>query len=313
MSAKVIAFFPEAAFGPALNSVGIAQACEKLGHKAVFLTDPGMQGVYSGYGFDEYTVNMSEPMPPEEMAKYWTDFINGHIPNFDLSAYEQIDNYVKECWAAIVDTAIWAEKELPGVLDTVKPDLICVDNVILFPAIKRYSREHAKPWVRMISCSENEIADPMIPPHLSGCGENDTACFAAYQGRFNEVIKPTHEKFNAFLKECAEAPYPIGEFFEASPFMNLLLYPEPVKFNRSEPLDPKRFQYLEGCVREEAEFEMPTFKAHNDAPLLYVSFGSLGSGDTKLLKRLMDAVSTMPVRALFNVGDYLDEIGRAHV
>ena len=94
MSGKVIAFFPEAAFGPALNSVGIAQACEKLGHKAVFLTDPGMQGVYSGYGFDEYTVNMSEPMPPEEMAKYWTDFINGHIPNFDLSAYEQIDNYV---------------------------------------------------------------------------------------------------------------------------------------------------------------------------------------------------------------------------
>ena len=65
MGAKVIAFFPEAAFGPALNSVGIAQACEKLGHKAVFLTDPGMQGVYSGYGFDEYTVNMSEPMPPQ--------------------------------------------------------------------------------------------------------------------------------------------------------------------------------------------------------------------------------------------------------
>ena len=40
MGNKTIAFFPEAAFGPALNSVGIAQACEKLGHKAVFLTDP---------------------------------------------------------------------------------------------------------------------------------------------------------------------------------------------------------------------------------------------------------------------------------
>ena len=31
------------------------------------------------------------------------------------------------------------------------------------------------PWVRMISCSENEITDPDIPPHLSGCAEND--CF----------------------------------------------------------------------------------------------------------------------------------------
>ena len=50
MSGKTIAFFPEAAFGPALNSVGIAQACEQLGHTAVFLTDPGMSGVYEGYG-----------------------------------------------------------------------------------------------------------------------------------------------------------------------------------------------------------------------------------------------------------------------
>jgi len=307
MPSKVIAFFPEAAFGPALNSVGIAQACEKLGHKAVFLTDPGMQGVYSGYGFDEYTVNMSEPMPPEEMAKYWTDFINGHIPNFDLTAYEQIDNYVKECWDAIVETAVWAEKELPGVLETVSPDIVCVDNVILFPAIKRYAREHDKPWVRVISCSENEIPDPHIPPHLSGCGENDSECFSAYQNHFNEVIQPIHDRFNAFLAECDEAAYPVGEFFEASPHMNLLLYPEPVKFNRSKPLDPEQFQYLEGCVRDEESFQVPEFKVHNDAPLLYVSFGSLGSGDTGLLKRLMDVISTMPLRALFNVGDYESE------
>ena len=65
---KTIAFFPEAAFGPALNSVGIAQACEALGHRAVFLTDPGMAGVYAGYGFEEHMVNMSEPMEPEATA-----------------------------------------------------------------------------------------------------------------------------------------------------------------------------------------------------------------------------------------------------
>lgn len=299
---KVIAFFPEAAFGPALNSVGIAQACEKLGHKAVFLTDPGMGGVYSGYGFDEHTVNMSEPMPPEEMAKYWSDFINGHIPNFNKTPYEQIDNYVKECWEAIVETAVWAQKDLPGVLGRVKPDIICVDNVILFPAIKQYG----KPWVRIISCSENEIPDPDIPPHLSGCGENDHACFEKYTARFNEVVKPTHDRFNAFLDECGEVPYPIGEFFEASPHLNLLLYPEPVKFQRRNPLDPARFQYLEGCVRQDEPYEVPEFKANNDKPLLYVSFGSLGSGDTDLLKRLMNAIANLPYRALFNVGDYMD-------
>ena len=37
---KVIALFPEAAFGPALNSVGIGQALKKLGHKVVFPVGP---------------------------------------------------------------------------------------------------------------------------------------------------------------------------------------------------------------------------------------------------------------------------------
>ena len=32
----------DVAFSPALNSVGIAQACEKLGHKAVCLTNQEM-------------------------------------------------------------------------------------------------------------------------------------------------------------------------------------------------------------------------------------------------------------------------------
>jgi MGT family glycosyltransferase len=297
---KTIAFFPEGAFGPALNSVGIAQACTALGHLCVFLRDPGFAGVFEGYGFEEVEVNLSEPMDPEEMAKYWSDFINGHIPNFRKSPYEQIDNYVKECWEAILETAVWAEKDLPRVLGEIKPDLICIDNVILFPATKR----HGVPWVRIISCSENEIADPDIPPHLSGCGEHDRAGFEAYTARFNEVIRPIHERFNAFLQDCGEDPYPLGEFFEASPHLNLLLYPEPVKFKRRNPLDPRRFQYLEGCVRDEAPYEVPRFEAHDDKPLVYVSFGSLGAGDTELIKRIIKVIARLPYRTLVNVGDY---------
>ncbi len=307
MSDKTIAFFPEAAFGPALNSVGIAQAVQALGHKAVFLSDPGFVEVYQDYGFECHPVNLSEPMPAEEMAKFWEDFINGHIPNFEKAPIDQIDNYVKECWEAIVDSAKWAEKDLPGILATLKPDVVCVDNVILFPAIKRYAQENNKAWIRVISCSENEIEDPAIPPHLSGCGENDTACHEKYRARFHEVIKPIHDDFNQFLASCDETPYPLGEFFEASPHMNLLLYPEPVKFNRSMPLDPAQFQYLEGCVREDKPYAIPEFKAHNDKPLLYISFGSLGAGDTALLKRIINTVSGLELRALVNVGDYMSE------
>ena len=300
---KTIVFFPEAAFGPALNSVGIAQACQELGHRPVFVTDAGMAGVFAAYGFEERAINMSAPMPPEEMAKYWSDFINGHIPNFAKSPYDQIDNYVKECWEAIVETAVWAEKELPQALDEIKPDLICIDNVVLFPATKRYGA----PWVRIISCSENEIEDPDIPPHLSGCAENDRDGFERYRARFHEVVKPTHDKFNEFLASVGHEPYPLAEFFETSPYLNLLLYPEPVRFKRRNPLDPARFQYLDGCVREIEPYEVPGFAENDDKPLLYVSFGSLGAGDTDLLKRVIAALGALPYKALVNVGDYIDD------
>jgi MGT family glycosyltransferase len=304
---KVIALFPEAAFGPALNSVGIGQALEKLGHKVVFLSDPGFLDVYKGYGFEAHAVNLSEPLPPEQMAKFWVDFINGHIPNFRKSPYDQVDNYVRDCWSMIVETAKWAEKDLPGVLASVQPDVICVDNVILFPAIKRYARGHGKPWIRIISCSENEIEDPAIPPHLSGCASDDRRGHARYRRHFNEVIAPIHADFNEFLRSVGEKKYPLGQFFEASPHMNLLLYPSAVRFRRRHRLPPSRFQYLEGCVRKEAPYAVPAFKANEDEPLLYVSFGSLGAGDTALLQRLIAALGRMPVRALVNVGDYSDQ------
>ena len=89
--------------------------------------------------------------------------------------------------------------------------------------------------------------------------------------------------------------------------MNILLYPSAVKFKRRHKLPARQFQYLEGCVRKEKAYEVPRFKANDDKPLLYVSFGSLGSGDVDLLKRLIVAIGKMPVRALVNVGDYKDQ------
>jgi MGT family glycosyltransferase len=303
MSQGTIAFFPEAAYGPALNSVAIAQAAEALGYRAVFLSDPGFLEVYQGYGFEAHPVCLSAPMPPEQMAKFWEDFINGHIPNFRKSPYEQIDNYVKDCWTAIVDSAKWAQKDLPGVLARVQPDLVCVDNVILFPAIKQFG----KPWVRIISCSENEIEDPAIPPHLSGCGQDDHDAHARYRARFEAVIGPLHDDFNGFLCANGEAAYPLGQFFEASPFLNLLLYPEPLRYRRRHTLPAAQFQYLEGCVRAEKPYTVPVFARNADAPLLYVSFGSLGAGDVDLLKRLVASLGRLPYRALVNVGGYKEQ------
>ena len=176
---KTIVLYPEAAFGPALNCVGIAQQLKSMGHNPVFVCDRGFKGVFEGYGFEENLVDMSGGMSDEEIANFWANFIAGHLPHFRLSPIEQLPTYVIPVWEAIVDSAIISHEGLTEHLKRIKPDVVCVDNVILFPAIKQYG----VPWVRIISCSENEIEDPDIPPHLSGCGESDKACHAAYRQR----------------------------------------------------------------------------------------------------------------------------------
>jgi len=301
---KTIAFFPEAAYGPALNSVGIAQACRELGHEPVFLTDPPMAEVFEDHGFETYEVNMADPsLTAEEKSKYWDDFINEHIPNFDKDPYDQLDNYITECWDAIVETAKWAQKDLPDVLDEVDPDLICVDNVVLFPAIKQYG----VPWVRIVSCSETEIPDPNIPPYLSGCRADDVEGHHEFERRYDELIAPIHDEFNDFLREHGADPYPHGLFLETSPYLNLIKYPERLRWDRWNELDSDRFQYLNGCLRDEdGTYDLPPI-GDEDEPLVYLSYGSLGAGDTDLMKRLIEFFGTQPYRFLVNVGEYIDE------
>ncbi len=298
---RTIVFFPEAAFGPALNCVGIAQACRDLGHRPVFVADRSFAGVFAKYGFEERLVDMSEPMDAANASQFWKDFIASHLPHFRLPPIEQLPTYVVPVWEAVVDSAIYVEKGLARALDEIRPDLIAVDNIILFPAVKRAGC----PWIRIISCSENEIPDPDIPPHLSGCGARDRACKNAFEAEFRRLIRPCHERYNSFLATVGHPAYPLGEFFETSPHLNLLLYPKPLAFERRHPLDPARFQYLEGCVRSEGTYAVPTFQAHNDKPLIYVSYGSLGAADVDLYKRQIAALGRLPCRALFNVGDYL--------
>ena len=302
---KTIVFFPEATFGPSMNCVGIAQRLRERGHKPVFVADGSFRGQFERFGFPERMVNISEPMDEAAASQYWRDFITAHLPHFRLSAIEQVPNYVLECWDTIVDTAEYVENELGQALAEIRPDLICLDNVILFPAIKRAGC----PWVRIVSCSENEIPDPDIPPHLSGCCENDTACFEAYQSHFLECIKPVHTRFNAFLESVGETPYPLGQFLEASPTMNLLLYPEPLHYKRRQPLDPERFQYLEGCVREDEPYTLPTFKKNADKPLIYIGSGSMNEADVELNKRQIAVLADLPYRALMSVGNMVDEYG----
>lgn len=303
---KKIAVFPEpGALGPVMNLVGISQGLRDRGHDVTFILEPGLRDAAGRYGFEERYITCMPPMTEAEQAKYWDDFMVKYMPTFRTSAHEQVGTYVKACWEAIVDTVKWSVKNgLDDLLSDIKPDLIINDNVALYP----HTQTADCPWVRMISCSENEIIDPDIPPHLSGCPAGDRECADAYRAEFEKHIKPLHDEFMAFIETCGVEPIEFPEFVQPSPYLNMLLYPKPLRFKRRNPLDPDKFIYLDGCVRKESmDYEIPKFSRNNDKPLIYLSYGTLGGADVDLIKRIIGLLGKSDYRAIVNVGDYKEQ------
>lgn len=300
---RLIALFPEASFGAALNCIGIAQALREQGARPVFICHEHFQGLFAEYGFAEYPLLLDSPLSAEEHQHYWERFIERNIPYFDQTPLAQIDSYVAPAWEAIIDTAIEAEKPLQQLLARLRPDAIVLDNVVMFPAIAKAGC----PWVRVISCAETELPDSAVPPYLSGASASDKEACQAYWQRYVEAVEPAHSRFSRFLESHGHAPCAPGLFLEESPWLNLLLSPTPVRYARQQPLDPQRFVYLDGCVRREAPYVVPPFPQHNDAPLIYLSFGSLGAADVGMMKRLIAIAATLPYRFLVNVGAYREQ------
>lgn len=298
---KVVALFPEASFGAALNCVGIAQELRRLGARPVFICPENFRGVFSEYGFAEYSLVSGAG----DGEANWTDFINRHKDAFRQSPLDQITSYVVPTWEAIVDSAIRAEQPLRRLLGQIRPDAIVLDNVVMFPAIA----DSGVPWVRVVSCAETELPDRQVPPYLSGCSGVPGPDWDIYSGRYLREVAPVHRRMNAFLAECGHKPYPSGEFLRPSPHLNLLLSPQIVRFERAVPLDPDTFVYLDGCLRHEAPYSLPTFAAYNDRPLVLTSFGSLGAMDIDMMRRMIAVFAGLPYRFVVNVGPWRDQYG----
>lgn len=298
--APVVALFPEASFGAALNCVAIAQALRKRGAVPVFICHPGFTGIFVQYGFREY--HLAPETRSESAAEdHWQGFINHHLPHFDLSPFDQLATYVGPTWEAIVDTVIAAEKSLVDTIARIRPDAIVLDNVIMFPAVANAGC----PWVRVVSCAETEIADPLVPPGLSGLDPQDRAGRAAFRREYRRATATAQARYGALRRTHGLAPLPAGVFLELSPDMNLLLAPSILRHDRAHPLPADRVRYLEGCVRDEARYDVPVLPA-NDGPLIYLSFGSLGAIDTALIRRMIGVFAGIRARFLVNVGGFPD-------
>src|SRR4051794_6789764 len=162
---KTIVFFPEGAYGPTNNCVGIGDVLRRRGHRVVFIVEESFAGTLEAKGFEEQLMRLGpKPEVDEAPGQFWIDFIRDTAPVFRKPTIEQLGNFIAPTWQALIDGAKYVEPRLREIFDELVPDVIVEDNVVGFPAVVPAGR----PWVRIASCNPAELKDPAIPPFSSG-------------------------------------------------------------------------------------------------------------------------------------------------
>jgi MGT family glycosyltransferase len=295
VSQKTVVFFPEGAFGPTNNCVGIGRVLLERGNRVVFVVEESFAGTLEAQGFEEALMRLKPPPEVEEApGQFWKDFVRETAPEFRKPTIEQLETFILPVWQELVHGARYVDERLREIFGELEPDVIVEDNVVAFPAVPASGR----PWVRIVSCNPLELKDAELPPPFSGYPTRDRSGWEEFRARYRELHEPLQGEFSAFCEERGAPPLPAFEFIHESPFLNLYLYPAELDYPRVRPLAPS-WQRLESCVRDvDDRFEPPS----GDGALVYVSLGSLGSADVELMNRLVAALAETPHRYVVSKG-----------
>ena len=292
---STIVFFPEGAFGPTNNCVGMGRILLEQGHRVVFVVEESFAGTLEAQGFEEALMRLKPPPEVEEApGQFWKDFVRETAPEFRKPTIEALETFILPVWEELVDGARYVDDRLREIFGELEPDVIVEDNVVAFPAVPASGR----PWVRSISCNPLELKDPALPPPFSGYPTGDPSGWDEFRHRYRELHEPLQREFSAFCVDRGAPPLPDLEFIHESEYLNLYVYPGEADYERSQPLAPT-WHRLDSCVREvDEQFEAPP----GDGALIYVSLGSLGSADVELMNRLVAVLAETPHRYVVSKG-----------
>jgi len=297
--APTIVFFPEGAFGPTNNCVGIGDVLRRRGARVVFVVEESFAGNLEAKGFEERLMRLGPPPEePEIPGQFWKDFIRDTAPLFRQPTIEQLGSFLQPTWQALIDGAKFVNSRLQEIFDELQPDVIVEDNVVAFPAIAASGR----PWVRIVSCNPLELRDADLPPVFSGYPSADRTGWKEFEAEYLRTHGEMWRDFDEFVQANGAPGLDELEFMHESPFLNLYVFPAEADYPRRRPLSPT-WHRLECSVRTTDEpWQLPTELADRDGGLVYLSLGSLAAADLELMQRLVAILDDSPHRFVVSKG-----------
>ncbi|MEU2620664.1 glycosyltransferase [Streptomyces sp. NPDC007157] len=294
-----------AAWGPYNALRAMAEVVRDRGQRPVFAMDGSFRGVAAAHGFDEEMYDASPPPadPAEAGPEMWAAWVRENAVHFRGTTLEQLSTVIRPQWAELARAAEYAHPRLRAIIDEVRPDLIVVDDVGADPSVAA----SGIPWVRSISANPLELTDPELPPAFSGYPLHDRSGWDAFRAQYAALHTGLHAEFDAYCTAQGAPPLEPLRFSYDSPWLNLYTYPSALDYPRPAQF-AQRWHRLDTVVRTgERRFRVADHLP-GTGPVIYLSLGSLGSLDTRLLQHVVDVVARTGHRTVVSMGPCHHEV-----
>ena len=335
-ASKTILFVPLDCVGHVNSLISVADSLKHLGHRTVFLFYDPMDGGLRERGHEVYDCASEglEPSKPTAASEKKWDLIVGEMGKLWRSSL--MDNFVQTTrvgLGSMMRDIMKHEQRVERKLALIEPDLIVVDHYFIQPAIIK----SGKPWARVYSASPLGLhpKSARLPPATLGLPTRwlDTkdarqrATYEAWAQQVDETRGELFEEFNEFLtrehklEPLKEDPM---EYIYTSPHLNVYMYPQELDYGQQlvaplkdwlrcdsilrensrlpseRPEEEEEFEKL--AVAQEKLLELPQEFEQLPGKLIFLSMGSLASGDVALMRRLVAILAKSPHKFIVSRG-----------
>lgn len=332
---KTILFVPLDCIGHVNSLISIADSYKHLGHRTVFLFYDPMDGGLKEKGHEVYDCTeegLIESRPTAASERKWDMIVNemGKLWRSTL-----MDNFIQTTrvgLGSMMRDIMRHEERVSRKLQLIKPDLIIIDHYFIQPALIKYN----KPWARVYSASPLALHPRRhkLPPATLGlptdwlsanCATTKASpkmrlIYESYARQVDEVRGELWEEFNEYLvgeHKLDPLPDDPASYIYNSPYLNVYMYPEELDYQSTHGLPvPRGWQRCDSILRLNTpsnsskssaaaaaeEFELPRELADKPGKLIFLSMGSLASGDVELMKRLVSCLAKASHRFIVSRG-----------
>lgn len=323
---KTILFVPLDCIGHVNSLISIADSLKYLGHRTVFLFYDPMDGGLKEKGHEVYDCSeegLVTSTPTQASEKKWDMIVGAMSELWKSSLMDNFTQTTRVGLGSMMKDIMKHEERVERKLNLIKPDLIIVDHYFIQPAIIKYG----KPWARVYSASPLALhpKQSRLPPAtlglptdwLSTKDPKIKSIYLGYDKEVDEIKMELYDEFNEYLTSYNKLePLPLNpiSYIYTSPWLNVYMYPEELDYTHL-PI-PKKWTRCDSILRANAiietsnegtnvaipKFDIPESLKNKPGKLIFLSMGSLASGDVDLMKRLIAILSEAPHRFIVSMG-----------